>query len=75
MALTIIYDLIVLLASHLIKRLVLAEKKLPRPPGPKDLPLVGNIADLPQKGCLEWQHWIKHKDLYSPISSINVLDY
>ncbi|GAB1312809.1 O-methylsterigmatocystin oxidoreductase [Madurella fahalii] len=46
--------------------------ELPLPPGPKGLPLVGGIADLPPKGGLEWQHWLKHKDLYGPISSVNV---
>lgn len=34
------------------------------PPGPKPLPLVGNIADLPPAGVKEWEHWLKHKDLY-----------
>ena len=34
------------------------------PPGPKPFPLVGNIADLPPPGVKEWEHWLKHKDLY-----------
>jgi len=46
--------------------------KLPLPPGPKGLPLIGNVGDLPPKGGLEWQHWLKHKDLYGPISSVTV---
>ncbi|KAL2170137.1 hypothetical protein VTG60DRAFT_5159 [Thermothelomyces hinnuleus] len=46
--------------------------KLPLPPGPKGLPLVGNVGDLPPKGGLEWQHWLKHKDVYGPISSVTV---
>lgn len=36
----------------------------PRPPGPKGLPLVGNLSDLPQPGVLEAHHWLKHKELY-----------
>ncbi|KAK7420803.1 hypothetical protein QQX98_002607 [Neonectria punicea] len=42
------------------------------PPGPKGLPLVGNLLDLPKPGVLEAHHWLKHKDLYGPISSITV---
>ena len=42
------------------------------PPGPKGLPIIGNVADLPPKEGLEWQHWLKHKDIYGPLSSITV---
>ncbi|GAB1197750.1 hypothetical protein APSETT444_007053 [Aspergillus pseudonomiae] len=41
------------------------------PPGPKGWPIIGNVGkDLPQPGCLEWEHWRKHKDLYGPVSSV-----
>ncbi|KAI0427503.1 cytochrome P450 [Xylaria sp. FL1042] len=43
------------------------------PPGPVPWPLVGNILDLPPRGYPEWEHWIKHKDLYGPISSVSVM--
>ncbi|KPM36011.1 O-methylsterigmatocystin oxidoreductase [Neonectria ditissima] len=36
----------------------------PRPPGPKGLPIVGNLNDLPKPGVLEAHHWLKHKKLY-----------
>lgn len=46
---------------------------LPLPPGPKGIPLLGNLNDLPKPGELEYAYWLKHKDIYGPISSITVL--
>lgn len=43
------------------------------PPGPKPWPIVGNITDLPPHGTPDYEHWLKHKDKYGPISSITVL--
>ncbi|KAJ5665051.1 uncharacterized protein N7477_007499 [Penicillium maclennaniae] len=45
----------------------------PLPPGPPPRPIVGNIADLPPPGVQDWMHWLKHKDLYGPISSVTVM--
>ena len=44
----------------------------PLPPGPKAKPIIGNRSDLPPKGAREWQHWLKHKEVYGPISSVTV---
>ncbi|KAK4090613.1 hypothetical protein Purlil1_5285 [Purpureocillium lilacinum] len=38
------------------------------PPGPKPLPIVGNMRDLPSPGAVEFQHWLKHKDDYGTIT-------
>ncbi|OJJ68914.1 hypothetical protein ASPBRDRAFT_46187 [Aspergillus brasiliensis CBS 101740] len=46
---------------------------LPLPPGPSGKPIVGNISDLPPANTPEWQHWLKHKDRYGPITSITIL--
>ncbi|PHH80736.1 hypothetical protein CDD80_84 [Ophiocordyceps camponoti-rufipedis] len=43
------------------------------PPGPRPLPLVGNLRDMPPKGALLHEHWLKHKELYGPVTSVTVL--
>lgn len=42
------------------------------PPGPKPLPIVGNIRDMPPVGAPEYQHWLKFKDTYGPISCVTL---
>ncbi|KAL0942946.1 cytochrome p450 oxidoreductase [Colletotrichum truncatum] len=56
-----------------ISRLVKHAGRPPLPPGPKGLPLVGNLNDLPKPGEFEAHHWFKHKNQYGPISSVRIL--
>jgi hypothetical protein len=55
---------IAFLGLYFIHRIFFANARAPLPPGPRRLPLVGNIADLPPSGTPEYLHWLKHKDLY-----------
>ena len=36
----------------------------PLPPGPRALPLIGNLLDLPRGSASAGQHWAKHYSLY-----------
>ncbi|KAF2197060.1 cytochrome P450 [Delitschia confertaspora ATCC 74209] len=67
---------LVLVILYILKKYVTDRKNsttLPLPPGPKGLPLVGNIKHLPAPDKKEYLHWLEHKDTYGPISSITVL--
>jgi len=53
-----------LVATYFIRNLVLKAGRPPLPPGPKGLPVLGNVNDLPKPGVLEPHHWLEHKKLY-----------
>ncbi|PHH81561.1 hypothetical protein CDD82_490 [Ophiocordyceps australis] len=42
------------------------------PPGPKPLPLIGNITHLPPRNTPDHLHWLKLKD-YGPLTSLRFL--
>ncbi|PLB51998.1 putative cytochrome P450 oxidoreductase [Aspergillus steynii IBT 23096] len=48
---------------------------LPLPPGPNGSLFVGNLSDLPKSEEPEALHWLRHKDLYGPISSVTVMGH
>jgi hypothetical protein len=58
---------------YVVKRYLQGKHALPLPPGPAGVPFLGNVNDMPKPGMLECHHWLQHKDLYGPISSVTVL--
>ncbi|KAI7776161.1 hypothetical protein LA080_005783 [Diaporthe eres] len=72
----IVSNLILAIVAYAAVRIVLLLRKskpYPLPPGPRPWPVLGNITDMPKTGVREWEFWLKHKDLYGPISSVTAL--
>ena len=67
--LAVLFVLVYFLPSELTSK----KRRHPLPPGPKPFPIVGNVTDLPPAGTLEFKHWLKHTDLYGPVSSVTVM--
>ncbi|KAL7956852.1 cytochrome P450 [Trichoderma compactum] len=67
---------IIVLIGILVYYLFFRKKRealLPLPPGPKPLPILGNIRDAPAPGQPEFEYWLTLKEKYGLISSITVL--
>lgn len=65
---------IVALVGYLVYQQSSHKGRRKLPPGPKPLlPILGNIRDFPPDGTPEYQHWLKHKNLYGGISSVTVM--
>ncbi|KAF5541725.1 oxidoreductase [Fusarium mexicanum] len=72
-ALLVIYTSVITLVYMCVTKFIAkTSRKAQLPPGPRGLPLVGNVLDLPPAGQFEAHHWAKHKDLYGNISSVTV---
>ncbi|QSS65943.1 O-methylsterigmatocystin oxidoreductase [Histoplasma capsulatum] len=69
----ILWSLTALIGYLIYNQSVQRKRQGKLPPGPKPHPILGNLKDFPPDGVPEYQHWLKHKDLYGGISSVTVL--
>ncbi|EOA83066.1 uncharacterized protein SETTUDRAFT_155669 [Exserohilum turcica Et28A] len=65
--------LLAITVLHILTKLWLNRSVLPLPPGPRGLPILGNVSDMPKPGVLECHHWFEHRKKYGPISSVTIM--
>jgi hypothetical protein len=73
MASTLITQALIVLVGYLVYHQFIRKPKRNLPPGPKGLPLLGNILNLPPKGVPTHVHWKSLNDKYGPIASVTLL--
>ncbi|KAH8125669.1 hypothetical protein FP744_10002504 [Trichoderma asperellum] len=73
MASTILIQTFIALISFIVYWQLLRKPKKNLPPGPKGVPLIGNIFDLPPDGTPDFVHWRSITDKYGPIASIKFM--
>lgn len=58
MSMIVVYALLVFVALSILKTLVRSIRRISLPPGPKGLPLVGNLLDMPiERQWLTFARW------------------
>lgn len=66
-----LHVVLIAVAIYLLVQIISVKRRsssLPLPPGPRPLPLLGNLLDFPNEGP-EWLHWAKHKEKYGNLRS------
>lgn len=76
MSTTLLLEAILAIASLYIVKVFLSGKRgaQPLPPGPVPKFIIGNFHDLPPHGVKDWEHWLRHKDLYGELILANHAD-
>ncbi|KAL6901166.1 cytochrome P450 [Trichoderma evansii] len=73
MASTILIQALIVLIGYTFYWQLFRKPKKNLPPGPKGLPLIGNIFDLPGDGTPDFVHWRSITDKYGPLASITFM--
>ncbi|TFA97527.1 O-methylsterigmatocystin oxidoreductase [Trichoderma ghanense] len=73
MASTLIVQALIVLVGYLVYHQLLRKPKRNLPPGPKGLPLLGNVLNLPPKDVPDHVHWKSITDKYGPVASVTLL--